>query len=78
VIKSGTNRSNSPRFRCRSCQRYFTPHPRQQGYALSLKQQALALVAQGKSYRAIARTLNVDHRTIGIWVKEVQILEERL
>jgi transposase-like protein/transcriptional regulator with XRE-family HTH domain len=72
VIKSGTNRSNSPRFRCRSCQRYFTPHPIKQGYDLSLKQQALALVAQGKSHRSIARSLNVDHRTIGIWAKEAQ------
>jgi transposase-like protein/tetratricopeptide (TPR) repeat protein len=78
VIKSGTNRSNSPRFRCRSCQRYFTPHPRQQGYDLSLKQQALALAAQGKSYRLIARTLKVDHRTIGIWAKEAQHSEEKL
>lgn len=68
VSKNGTNRSGTQRFRCRSCSSSFTPHVRQQGHVSSLKDQAVALKAQGNSDRAIARTLGVDHHTIRRWL----------
>jgi transposase-like protein len=68
VVKSGTNKSGSPRFRCHRCHRYFTPHATPRGYERTRKEQAVLLTGQGKSYRFIARQLGVNHRTIRAWI----------
>lgn len=69
VVKSGTNRSGSLRFRCQNCQHYFTPQLASRGYDSTWKEQAVLLVSQGRSYRFIARQLGVSHRTIRTWVQ---------
>jgi transposase-like protein len=69
VVKSGTNKSGSPRFRCQGCHRYFTPQFAPQQYGRAQKEQAVLLAQQGKSYRFIARQMGVNHRTISAWIK---------
>lgn len=68
VIKAGFNPGGSQRYRCKSCQRYFTPNPDPQGYDQALHHQALKLYVEGTSFRAIGRLLNVNHQTIASWI----------
>lgn len=68
VIKAGFNPGGSQRYRCKSCQRYFTPKPDPQGYDQALHQQALKLYLEGTSLRAIGRLLNVNHQTVSNWI----------
>lgn len=69
VVKKGVNPTGSQRFRCRSCQHYFTPEASKQTYAASLKTLALALMREGLSARVIAQKLQVHHSTISLWAK---------
>ena len=68
VIKAGFNPGGSQRYRCRTCQRYFTPQPDPRGYDLALHQQALKLYLEGTSFRAIGRLLGVNHQTAANWI----------
>ncbi len=70
IIKSGKNRSGSQRFRCRTCQLYFTPRPSIRQSDQARKAEALVLADQGLSYRRIARQLGVHHQTVGAWISD--------
>lgn len=76
IVKSGTNRSGSLRFRCHCCQHYFTPHSAPRGYDRRVKAQAILLAEQGKGYRFIARQMGVNHRTIRSWIKAERVGEQ--
>ena len=67
-IKDGLNASGSQRYRCKGCQRRYTPEPIEQGYADSVRQQAVALYVDGINFRRIARHLKVNHQTVINWV----------
>ena len=66
--KAGTNKSGSQRFECQHCHRTYTPAPREKGYGLTLRQQALKLYVDGNNFRRIARHLRVHHQTVINWV----------
>src|SRR3954468_13933727 len=68
LIKAGFNPGGSQRYRCKTCQRYFTPNPDPQGYEQTLHQQALKLYLAGTSLRAIGRLLNINHQTASNWI----------
>ena len=68
ILKSGKNRSGSQRFRCCTCQLYFTPQPSIREPDQARKAQALALAEKGMSYRHIARKLGVHHQTVSAWI----------
>ncbi|HEU5200397.1 MAG TPA: helix-turn-helix domain-containing protein [Ktedonobacterales bacterium] len=70
VIKCGLNRTGSQRYRCQTCQRYFTPDPKPEGYDLALRTQALKLYLEGTSFRAIGRVLSLHHQTVSNWVTQ--------
>ncbi len=68
VVKAGRNPSGTQRYRCHTCQHYFTPAPKEQGLGATLRGQALKLHLEGMSFRAVARVLNVNHQTVVNWV----------
>lgn len=68
-VKAGKTRFGSQRFKCKVCQRVYTPEPKEQGYPDEMRQQAIRYYVDGLSLRRIARYLGVDHKTIGHWVK---------
>ena len=68
VIKSGLNSTGTQRYKCRSCNRYFTPLPKPMGYDPALKERALLLYLEGSSLRAIGRILNVHHQSVANWI----------
>jgi transposase-like protein len=72
VVRSGINRIGTQRFRCCSCQRYFTPNAKKRGYDATTKAQARTLALTGIRTREIAQQLNVHHSTISLWIKQDQ------
>src|SRR5438045_5834151 len=67
-IKDGLNASCSQRYRCKICQRHYTPEPKEQGYEEDVRQRAVQLYVDGMNFRRIARHLKVNHQTVINWV----------
>ena len=63
-MKAGQTEAGSQRYRCRKCQRRYTPEPKVQGYPDALRQQAVRWYSNGMIYRRIGRQLGVDHVTV--------------
>jgi len=67
-IKSGLNASGSRRFRCRLCDRIYTPEPAINGYPDGVRQQAVKLYLEGTNLRRIGRILGVVHQSVANWI----------
>ena len=67
-IKAGRTKAGSQRFRCKLCQRRYTPEPKERGYPEALRQQAVRLYIDGVNFRRIARQLGVNHQTVINWI----------
>lgn len=67
-VKAGKNQSGSQRYKCKPCQRRYTPEPSQM-YSDAMRRQAVRLYVDGLGFRQVARHLGVDHATIMNWVK---------
>ena len=67
-IKVGFTPAGSQRFKCKLCQRTYTPQPKQM-YSDEMRRFAIRCYADGASYRWAARYLGVDHVTVMNWVK---------
>jgi transposase-like protein len=68
-VKAGKTATGSQRYKCKVCQRVYTPEPKQQGYPDEMRQQAMQLYVDGMSLRRIGRHLGIDHKTVSHWVK---------
>lgn len=66
-VKAGL-RDGVQRYRCRHCNRRYSPAPKHRGIATDVRQQALELHATGLSAREIGRRLGLKPRSIGNWV----------
>ena len=67
-IKAGQNPSGSQRYKCKDCQRHYTPEPTRQGYADEVKHQAIRMYVDGLNLRRVARHLGVNHQSVANWV----------
>src|SRR5689334_4318645 len=63
-VKAGKTRTGSQRYKCKPCQRLYTPEPKQQGYPDEQRQEAVRLYVDGHNFRQIARQLKVDHKSV--------------
>ena len=70
-IKAGTNNSGSQRWRCKHCEKNYTPEPYSNGYSKDKKITALRLYLEGNSLRGIGRLLNIHHQTVANWLEEL-------
>ncbi len=68
-VKAGFNRSGSQVYKCKLCDRRYTPLPAERGYPESIRQQALRLYIEGMNFRRVGRLLGVHHVTVMNWVK---------
>jgi transposase-like protein len=59
-VKAGKNESGSQRYKCKPCQRRYTPEPSQM-YSDAIRRQAMRLYADGLGFRQVARHLGVDN-----------------
>ena len=66
LIKFGTNRSGTARWRCRECGKTFTPTPKSRKRPLTPDKEAavVRLLQERLSQRGIARALGVGRQTI--------------
>ncbi len=72
-MKSGFNRNGTQRYRCKRCQRYFTPKTNEQLWdehmrRWEVERRVFLLYLEGRSLRSIARQVRVHHQTVGRWV----------
>ena len=67
-IKAGRTAAGSQRYRCKPCDRRYTPQPSQM-YSDEMRRRAVQLYADGMNYRQTGRHLGVDHVTVMNWVK---------
>jgi transposase-like protein len=67
-VKAGKTKFGSQRYKCKVCQRVYTPVPKQQGYPDAVRREAVRLYIEGNSLRAIGRHLGVDHKSVSHWV----------
>jgi transposase-like protein len=70
-IKAGKNNSGSQRWRCKNCERHYTPEPYPNGYSKDKKIFALRLYLEGNTLRGIGRLLGIHHQTVANWLEEV-------
>ena len=66
--KSGHTRTGSQRYKCRECQRSYTPDPKPLGYPDETKREAVRLYLEGTNFRRIGRILGVNHQSVVNWV----------
>ncbi len=64
MIRFGKNRSGTPRCRCKSCAKTFTPSPRSRTLTPQRERAILDCLAERISQRGIARALRVSRVTI--------------
>jgi transposase-like protein len=67
-VKDGLTSAGSQRFRCRACNKRYTPQPKQRGYSDEVKAAAYRLYVDGANFRRIARHLDVHHQTVIDWI----------
>lgn len=66
--RSGHIRTGSQRYKCRECQRIYTPDPKPLGYPDETKREAVRLYLEGTNFRRICRILSVNHQSVANWV----------
>ena len=71
--KAGQTKYHSLRFHCTACDKDYTPQPKQQGYDAQTRKQAVALVLEGLSLRAVARIVAVNPQSVANWVAAHQV-----
>ena len=66
--RSGRTRTGSQRYKCKECQRVYTPEPKPLGYPEAIKREAVRLYLEGTNFRRIGRVLSVNHQSVVNWV----------
>ena len=69
-VKNGETLSGRQMYKCKNCNRKYTPEPKQQGYYKVKREQAIRLVLDGNSQRQAARHTGVSHGTVANWFRE--------
>ena len=69
-VKNGKTSSGSQLYKCKNCNRKYTPEPKQHGYGRAKREQAIRLVLDGNSQRQAARHVGVSHGTVANWFRE--------
>ncbi len=68
-VKIGHNASGSQRYKCKVCQRKYTPISSPHVYSEAVRTEAVRLYVDGMNQRRIARTLGVSHQSVANWIK---------
>ncbi len=69
-VKNGKTSAGSQLYKCKSCNRKYTPEPKQHGYSKSTREQAIRLTLDGNSQRQAARHVGVSHGSVANWFRE--------
>jgi transposase-like protein len=66
--KSGRNPTGSQRYKCKECERVYTPEPKPLGYPEEVKREAVRLYLESGSVRRVSQLLSVSERSVINWV----------
>lgn len=69
-VKNGKTSIGSQLYKCKACDRKYTPKPKTNGYDIETRQRAIRLVLDGNSQRQAARHAGVSHGTVAIWFRQ--------
>lgn len=69
-VKNGKTSVGSQVYKCKACDRKYTPEPKRNGYDMDTRQRAIRLVLDGNSQRQAARHTGVSHGTVANWFKQ--------
>ncbi len=61
-------KAGSQRYKCKVCDRKYTPEPEEQGHDQATRLRVLKLYVDGNNLRRIARQVGVSHQTVANWV----------
>ena len=75
--KNGKTRFGSQRYFCPVCRRSYTPHPKPQGCAAELRQEAVRYCLEGLSQRKVARLLRVAPQSVANWLAQAAVRLEK-
>jgi transposase-like protein len=68
----GKTKAGSRRFRCRTCNRDYTPKPKKWQYSEEERKQALCLLLLGNSGRAVGKALGMSKANAYRWAIEAK------
>ena len=69
--KIGVTKAGSQRYRCGKCKREYTPNPQKWVYSEDERKQALRLLTDGNTGRAVGRVMNMSKANAYRWSKEL-------
>ncbi len=69
-VKVGFTGAGSQRYKCKPCNRKYTPNPKPLGYAESIRQQAVKLYMDGNNQRRTARQVGVSQGSVSNWHRQ--------
>lgn len=70
--KAGFTPYKSQRYHCTACDKDYTAKPKQLGYDEETRHRAVALHLEGLSFRAVARIVGVNDKSVVNWVAACQ------
>ena len=69
-VKNGKTAAGSQLYKCKACQRKYTPEPKARGHDQATRQRAIRLTLDGNSQRQAARHAGVSHGSVANWLKQ--------
>jgi transposase-like protein len=69
-VKVGFTTAGSQRYQCKVCKKKYTPEPKVQGYAESVRRQTVKLHMDGNNQRRTARQMGVSQGSVSNWHRD--------
>ena len=67
-VKDGHTAAGSQVYKCKLCNRKYTPEPKARGHSRQTRQQAIRLALDGNSQRQAARHVGVSPGSVANWL----------
>ena len=69
-IKSGKIRAGSQIYKCKHCNKKYTPNPKERMYSKEIKKQAIKIYYAGVSGRSVGKIFNMNKSNVVNWIKK--------
>ena len=69
-MKNGANRSGTQTYRCRHCNKFYTPKPKRLAYDEETRKLALKIYYSGVSGRGVGKVLGMSKANVYNWIKK--------
>ena len=71
-MRNGANRSGTQTYRCRYCNKFYTPNPKHHEYSEEVKEQAIKTYYSGVSGRGVGKLLGMSKANVYRWIKKTK------